>query len=135
MSDSSQKSQNYGTIFNRERKNEPWPMNAFELEECLPDTAFPSIEYFINVLENTSLEVLSVKLKRKLADDIANLNVCLRCASRSWLLAFKQNKGFLKVEIFARAMSTSEFEPRMHSQLVQIAKTLINKKVKRQFKN
>jgi hypothetical protein len=46
----------------------------------------------------------------------------------SWLLAFKQNNGFLKIQIVARAMISSEFEPQLHTQMVQIARSLISRK-------
>jgi hypothetical protein len=52
---------------------------AFEGDKSLSDMVFPAPEYFINVLEKAASE--SSKSKKSLLDDIANLNVSLRCAS------------------------------------------------------
>jgi hypothetical protein len=70
----------FGNLNNKDKKAEPRPVHAFE-GESLPDTAFPPPEYFIDVMEQAALPGYLIKSKRRLIDDIANLNVCLRCAS------------------------------------------------------
>lgn len=71
----------FGNVINRERKAEHRSIHAFEQIEFVPDTAFPPPEYFIEVLENASFAKLSLKSQKKLAGEIANLNVCIKCSS------------------------------------------------------
>ena len=68
-------------LVHKEWKAEHGMMHSLGSDQSLTDDWFPPPEYFIQILENSSLKKQSIKSQRKLVEDIANLNVCLRCAS------------------------------------------------------